>query len=132
MLTRFNNLSLAKKLYGLAAVLLALMTVIAVVAIKNLGSVNDKTEVMYSKHTTSIAEVADLVDTMTDEQRLVLRGLVYADDATIQKEVDTKLAAADAKFKKSLENYKAGDISAEDRAGVDEFEKGYAGYTQVR
>ena len=98
-----------------------------------MSSVNDKSDDMYAKHTTSIAEVADLIDTMTDEQRLVLRGLVYIEDPKVQKEVDDKLAAADKKFAKSLEDYKRRRrVRRGHQAGVEEFEKGYQGYVAVR
>jgi hypothetical protein len=98
MLSTFNNLSLGKKLYGLAGLLLAFLVVIAIAAIVNLGNVHDKADTLYAKDTVTIANVGDLTDTLTDEQRLVERGIAESDEPDAQPEIDAKLAAADAKF----------------------------------
>ena len=132
MLTHFNNLSLGKKLYGLAAVLLAFLAIIGIVAIKNLGNVNEKSDLLYSKDTVSIANVGDLTDTLTDEQRLVVRGIAYSNDPAIQKDIDAKLAAADAKFTKSLTEYKAGNLTAKERSDIGGFEKSLEQFTALR
>ena len=51
MLTRFNNLSIGAKLYGLASLLLALMLIIGVLGIKNLVNVSDQANRSYANAT---------------------------------------------------------------------------------
>ena len=128
----FRNISVAKKLYGLAGVLLAFVLIVGVMSISSLSSVNGKGTGIYANNAVALSQLGAANTAFTDEQRLVLRGIVYAHDAAVQQQVDTGIAADQATFQQNFGAYVGAGLAPEENALVVVLKPALAAYLPVR
>ena len=131
-MTWFRNVSLAKKLYGLVGVLLAFLVLVGVTSISSLSSVNQKGAGIYSNNAVALNQLGAANTAFTDEQRLVLRGIVYARDPAIQQQVDTGIAADQATFERNVDQYAGAGLAPTESAGVATIRPAVASYLPLR
>jgi methyl-accepting chemotaxis protein len=124
--------SLAKKLYGLVGVLLAFLVLVGVTSISSLSSVNQKGAGIYSNNAVALNQLGAANTAFTDEQRLVLRGIVYARDPAIQQQVDTGIAADQATFERNVDQYAGAGLAPTESAGVATIRPAVASYLPLR
>jgi methyl-accepting chemotaxis protein len=111
------RLSVRAKLFGSSALLLVLTAVVGLLAIRALGSVNEKGRSMYTDRTVPIAQLGAVSENLTDNQRLSLRGIVHAGRASVQREVDAAIGKNMAENGELLDAYAATAlVPAEERA----------------
>ena len=73
MIGFFNNLAISKKLYGMAGVLLAFLTILGVVSISNLGAVNALGGSVYADRVVPLKDVSEVRALLGDIDSQVLR-----------------------------------------------------------
>jgi methyl-accepting chemotaxis protein len=127
-----RNLSLAKRLYGLVGVLLAFLLVIGVMSISSLSSVNRQGAAMYSNSAVSLGQLGVANAALTDEQRLVLRGIVYVRVPGVEQQVDAGIAADQATFDRNLKGFVGAGMAAQERAAVATLRPALAAYLPLR
>src|SRR3712207_4192103 len=86
-----NNLAIAKKLYGFAAILLALMLIVGVLGIKNLNNVSDESSKAYTAATAPLAELGE-ARAKTNENRAFLNNHILEPGEAEQREIEAKIA----------------------------------------
>ena len=131
-MTWFRNVSLAKKLYGLVGVLLAFLVLVGVTSISSLSSVNQKGAGIYSNNAVALNQLGAANTAFTDEQRLVLRGIVYARDPAIQQQVDTGIAADQATFERNVNQYASAGLAPAESAAIATIRPVVASYLPLR
>jgi hypothetical protein len=88
------RLGVLAKLLGSAGVLVALMVIVGIFSITRLNHVNDQSDTMYRASVVSLEAMGRYGIAVDDQQRLLLRSIVFAGDPAAQRDVDTKIAAA--------------------------------------
>jgi len=129
---KLNKLGVRAKLLGMAGLLVALLVAIGLFGIFNLSTVNDLAHSMYADRTVPIDQLGKIDLALVDEQRLALRGILYAGQADIQAQVDTDIAADEALVKEQLDAYAATFLLDSEKAGLADFRTSYALYQQQR
>jgi hypothetical protein len=102
MKTRFNNLSIAKKLYGLTGVLLAFMAILGVVSLTSLGSANEKSDQMYTDGVVGLKGADDILLELNQQHQLALATVAFTGDAQTMKAITDGYKASQAKLQKML------------------------------
>jgi len=128
----FENLSLVKKLCGLVGVLLAFLVILGVYSISSISSVGQQGSNIYTSNVTALDQLGSAATKLTDEQRLVLRGIVYASDSSVQQSVDTGIAADQAAFDQQLKSYVAAGLAPTESAGLATLRPALAAYQPQR
>ena len=82
MFSTINNLAIAKKLYGFAAVLLALMALVGVLGIKNLNKVADSASAAYDNSTAPLADLGQARAKANENRALLNNHILETDPAT--------------------------------------------------
>ncbi len=90
---RFQDLSLAKKLYGMVALLLTFVGVVGVVSIVSLSSATVQGSDMYKHSAVPLVELGTIDTMIADSLQQAQRGIVFAGDASVQGSVDATIAA---------------------------------------
>jgi methyl-accepting chemotaxis protein len=94
------------KLLGCAGVLIALMVAVGLFSISRLNAVHRDSNTMYEGSVVSLNAMGRYGVAVDDQQRVLLRGVVFIGDAPAQRDVDAKIAAAqktaDANFRAQL------------------------------
>ena len=106
------RLTVRTKILGGSAILLALIAVIGLLAISNLGSVRDKAESAYTDGLTPVKTLAALNAALIDKARAVTYGVVVSGQADAQATVDSQIAADDASIAASLKTMAAMPVIA--------------------
>jgi methyl-accepting chemotaxis protein len=88
------RLGVLAKLLGSAGVLIALMVIVGVFSITRLNHVKDSGDTMYTASVVSLKLMGRYGIAVDDQQRLLLRSVVFIDDPAAQRETDAKIAAA--------------------------------------
>ena len=111
-MTFFRDMSVAKKLYGLVGVLLAFLLLMGLMSISSLSSVNQKGQQMYKADALPLSDLGAASVALTDERRLVLRGIVFAHDASVQQKIDAAIAADQTAFDQHFNRYLRSGLTA--------------------
>jgi methyl-accepting chemotaxis protein len=128
----FANLSLVKKLYGLAGVLLACLVLLGLYSINSISSVGQQGSDIYASNAVALDQLGIAATAFTDEQRQVLRGIVYSQDRSVQQAVDTTIAADQATFTKQINEFAAVGLSPTEAAAVGKLRPAVAAYLPLR
>jgi methyl-accepting chemotaxis protein len=128
----FRDMSVRMKLFGGFGVVLALTTMLGVMSISSLSSVNQKGTSIYSSNVLSLNQLGTANTAFTDEQRLVLRGIVYAHDQTIQQQVETGIAADQATFEQNVNAFAGAGLSPTESAAIAVLRPAVASYLPLR
>src|ERR1035438_1556757 len=128
----FRDMSVRMKLFGGFGVVLALTTVLGVMSISSLSSVNQQGSSIYSSNAVSLDQLGTANTAFTDQQRLVLRGIVYARDQAIQQQVQTAIAADQAVFEKNVNAFADAGFSPAESALVGALRPAVASYLPLR
>jgi methyl-accepting chemotaxis protein len=127
----FENLSLVKKLSGLVGVLLAFLILVGVVSVTNISSVGNKGSDIYASNAVALDKLGGAATAVTDEQRLVLSGIVYRTQAA-ERQVDQGVASDQAVFEKELGGYIATGLSPTESAAVNTLKPAMSTYLRLR
>ena len=127
----FENLSLVKKLCGLVGVLLALLLVVGIVSVTNISSVGQKGSDIYASNAVALDKLGGAATSITDEQRLLMRGIVYRTPA-VQRQVDAGITADQGTFDKELNGYIATGLSPAEAAAINTLRPALAAYLPLR
>ncbi len=128
----FRNISLARKLYGLVGLLLVFLLVVGLSSISSLSAVDQKGSNIYTSNVQALDQLGAASTAVTDEQRLLLQGISYPGDKTIQQATDSELAAQQAVFDKSIRAFSAAGLSPQERAGIATLRPALAAYLPLR
>ena len=126
------KLTIRTKLLGSAGILIAFIVAVGLLGISSLGSVNSLARSMYLDRTVPIADLGKIDAALVDEQRLGLRGIIFAGDTTIQAEIDRDMAANEALVTERLDTFAATDLLDSEKAALANFEASYAEYQGLR
>jgi len=124
------KLNILKKQLATAGALLVLTTLVGVVGIINLASVDTLGHSMYVDRAVPIGQLGEVETDIADVQRLSLRGIIDAGVADVQAKVDADIAADQAIIKESIDAYAATYLLDSEKAGLADFETNYADYQQ--
>jgi methyl-accepting chemotaxis protein len=102
MKSHFNNLSIAKKLYGLAGVLLAFLAILGIVSLTSLGSANEKSDKMYTEGVVGLKAADDILLELDEQQQLTLASVMFAGDAKTSKLIADGYKKSQADLQKLL------------------------------
>jgi methyl-accepting chemotaxis protein len=125
-----SRFSLRAKLLGLAAVLLALMLGIAAVSISKLDQARSNANSIYVDRLVPLSQAETVARGLTDQQRLVLRGLTV--DADQQAAVDKSIAASAAEAHKALSLYSKTFLLPDERTALAALNKRIVAYEATR
>src|SRR5437868_2508482 len=95
------RLSLSLKLLGLNALLLALLAIVTFVGLNAMGTLNDKTETLYTNSTVPMAQIGDVRANFMMTRVLALRYQYTAGPAD-RPAIRTQLAGIDEKVDASM------------------------------
>jgi methyl-accepting chemotaxis protein len=109
-------LSVRGKLFGGFGVVLVLVLVVGVTSISSLSSVDRQAAGLYSHNALALSHLGQASTAFTDEQRLVLRGIVYAAKPAVQQDVNAGIAADQAIVSQQLSQYVATGVGAQEEA----------------
>ena len=128
MLTSLNNLSIAKKLYGLAAVLLAFLLILGLTSVKNLGSVNELGASVYQHRVVPMRDLADARAYLGDIDSQTLRTFASTrTDVSWEKAAQKDAAEVD----KLIKNYEATDLVQAEKEGLVAFHRDWDSFKKV-
>jgi methyl-accepting chemotaxis protein len=120
------------KLLGLSAILIAFMAIIGVLAIVNLGSVNDLGESMYADRLLPIEQLGEVRAAVGDMRRLGDKSVADAGDAATADQVAKDLATASAIVEEQIKAYAATFLLDEEKVALAAFQDAYARYEPLR
>jgi methyl-accepting chemotaxis protein len=126
------RLSLKQKLFGSAAMLLALMGIVGVMTVRDLGSARDLGEEMYTDRAVPLQKLGQIDAALVDQQRLALRGILLASRHDAQAAVDREAAADAALVERMLRSYGATKMTPEEAEGLARFRSSYSTYETLR
>jgi methyl-accepting chemotaxis protein len=129
---RSRGFSVLAQLFALAGGLLVLLAVVGVVGLTRLSSVNHKADAMYTNSVMSLQSMSRFGVALDDQQRLLLRGVVYLRQADKQAEVDTQLAAAVKTADAALAAQMSGFLLPAEKPLMASITKQYAAYKAIR
>jgi methyl-accepting chemotaxis protein len=127
-----KKLGIRAKLLGMAGLLLAFMAAIGILSIAGLGTVNTLGASMYADRTIPIHQIGLVDSALVDEQRLSLKGILFAGDAATQAQIDTDMAGYEALVKENIDAYAATFLLDSEKAGLADFRTNYATYQGLR
>ena len=127
----FENLSLVKKLCGLVGVLLVFLAAVGVMSVRSISSVGHKGSNIYTSNALALDQLGGAATAITDEQRLVLRGITYR-TPTVQHQVDAGVATDQATFDKELKAYTATGLAPVETAAIDTLRPAVSAYLPLR
>ncbi len=113
-----RDLSIRGKLFGGFGIVLILCAVVGVTSISSLSSVDQAGAGIYANNVVSLQQLGRASTAFTDEQRLVLRGLVYAHDRAIQQQVSAGVVADQATVQKQLSHYTGAGLAPQETAAM--------------
>ena len=128
----FRDLSIRGKLFGGFGVVLVLSLVVGVMSISSLSSVNQQGAGIYTNNAVSLTQLGHVSTAFTDEQRLVLRGLVYPDKPAVQQEVTAGITADQATVAKQLSQYVGAGLAGHEAAQMATLKPAEASYLGFR
>ena len=128
----FSDMSVRAKLFAGFGVVLLLTTVVGVMSISSLSSVNQKGSGIYSSNVTAVDSLGRANTAITDEQRLLLQGINYARDPAIQQQTDKEIAADQALFDKNVKAFAAAGMAPTESAAIAILRPAEAAYLPLR
>jgi methyl-accepting chemotaxis protein len=128
----FRDMSIRAKLFGGFGVVLVLSLMVGVMSISSLSSVNQKGSGIYSNNAVSLTQLGHASTAFTDEQRLVLHGIIYAHDRSIQRQVDAGVATDQATVQKQLGQFAGSGLAPQESAGMATLRPAEATYLRLR
>jgi methyl-accepting chemotaxis protein len=128
----FRDLSIRGKLFGGFGVVLVLCSVVGVMSISSLSSVDQQGAGIYVNNAVALSQLGRASTAFTDEQRLVLRGIVYADKPAVQQEVNAGITADQALVHDQLSQYAGGGLAAQESAQMAKLQPAEAAYLRLR
>ena len=117
------RLSVRGKLLGTSLVLLAMMSVIGILSIVNLASVNDKAHESYAQATVAIEHLSKANSALIDKARLVTYAVVVGQNAEAQAKIDTQIAADDKTIAEKIAAYEKLDLTVDELATLATFKE---------
>jgi methyl-accepting chemotaxis protein len=124
--------SVRAKLLAMAAVLIAFSFAVGIVGILGLGSVDAAGASMYSDRLVPIRQLGAIAASLEDEQRLGLRGVLYAGDAKIGPQVDADITADEQAISTGLATYTATEMESDEATAFAAWTTQYAAYQAAR
>ena len=128
----FGKLTIGKKLYGLAGVLLVFVVVLGVTSITSLGSVNTAGQSMYRNSALPGLELGKISTATVDAHRSLLRTLLYWSDKTIYAQEKVSRAKDDVTVTSQLAALRKARLSAAERKDLTAYSGIWAHYRQLR
>ena len=130
----FRDMSVRLKLFVGFGLVLLLTTALGVTAISSLSSVDQKGAAMYRGNVAPLNALGDARAALADEQRLVLRGIVHGDVASVQVAVDKGITADQAALDQRLQAYKnqPGGLDPTERSAFQTLDSALAAYLPLR
>jgi methyl-accepting chemotaxis protein len=125
-----RRLSLRAKLFALAACLLALLGATAAVAITKLASASADAASLYGDRLVPLGQAESAARSVTDQQRLLLRGLLVA--APMQAQIDQDIDADVRASRTALDAYATTFLLPQERVELKDLNARVAAYGQVR
>jgi methyl-accepting chemotaxis protein len=120
------------KLLGLAGLLLALLTLVGVLAVVSLGRVNARAASMYADQTVPAQKLGEVSTAVVDAHRSLLRQLLYTGDAGVATQEQQARIADDATVVSDLAAIGKTKLAPAERAGLKRFSSLWAGYRALR
>ncbi len=126
------KLGVRGQLLGSSAAALALTLVVGLLAITNLGSVNDMGQRLYTDDTVSIVQLNAINTALVDRARAVVYGAVQGLDAATQDKLDQQITAAEAIVKTNLDAFRSSPyVSEAQLASLSEYDAQETQYKQM-
>jgi methyl-accepting chemotaxis protein len=126
------KLNIRAKLLGTSGILIVFMVLVGLLGIINLGTVNTLGASMYADRTVPIHQLGLVDSALVDEQRLSLKGIIFADDAATQAQIDTDMAGYEALVKENIDAYAATFLLDSEKVALADFQTNYAAYQGLR
>jgi methyl-accepting chemotaxis protein-1 (serine sensor receptor) len=115
-----KNLSIKSRLIFVIGFLAVELIAGAVIGIYNLGTANAELKQMYDKRLMSLSQVGNVVQLITTNQLNVAKAVVV-EDAALRTSLMAEVDANAARITKFWDEFKAGQLSSEERALADAF-----------
>ena len=128
----FGNITIGKKLYGLAASLLVFVIVLGVVSISSLASADSAGKSMYLNSALPGLELGKISTATVDAHRSLLRTLLYSTDKTIYNQEKVARANDDVMVSTELAALKRATLPAAEVADLSAYSIDWAKYRQLR
>jgi len=125
-----RRFSLRAKLLGLAGILLALMVGISAISIVKLNAAKSDANSIYVDRLVPLSKAEEVAREVTNQQRLLLRGLAIGDD--LQDDIDADLEKSATAVDGALKSYDSGHLLASEQAVLAQLEKQYNAYAETR
>jgi methyl-accepting chemotaxis protein len=122
------KLGVRAQLLGTSGALLALLVLVGVLSMLNLGSVNDMGRKMYVDNTVPIQQLGAINTALVDKARAVVYGATPGVDAATQQKIDDAIVADDRKISDNLAAFEAGNLTTGQQAAVAEYTAAAAEY----
>jgi hypothetical protein len=113
-----RDMSVRIKLFGGFGAVLLLAAVLGVTSISSVGSVNQKGARIYTSNVMAVDQMGAANTAVTDEQRLLYQGISFAQDQSIQREVDQNVPADQALFEQQMKAFSGAGMTSTESAGV--------------
>jgi methyl-accepting chemotaxis protein len=125
----FKDLSIRGKLFGGFGVVLILCLVVGVTSISSLSSVDQAGAGIYTNNAVALSQLGRASTAFTDEQRLVLRGIVYR---ASQQQVNAGIATDQATVQKQLSQYAGAGLAPQETAQMATLRPAEAAFLRLR
>ena len=122
-----DDMKIGKKMIGGFLIIVLILVVVAAIGYTNLVSVSDNSAKMYNDRTVPLAQLGT-VDANLQHMRAEIYRYIYvpdsrAADLVVEQEME-------ASIKKELDAYRAGPLTAEEKASLAEFDTAFAEYVK--
>ncbi|HEY8583032.1 MAG TPA: methyl-accepting chemotaxis protein [Capillimicrobium sp.] len=125
-----RRLSLRAKLFGLAACLLTLLAVVAAVALSKLDGAAADAHSIYADRLVPLGQAELSARLLTDQQRLLLRGLLVEPDQ--QAGIDSSIADDARRTRTALDAYAQTFLLPDEETALDRLNRDLEAYATVR
>ena len=128
----FGNITIGKKLYGLAGSLLVFVIVLGIVSISSLSSTDSAGKSMYLDSALPGLELGKISTATVDAHRSLLRTLLYSSDTTIYNQEKITRATDDVIVRTEMAALKRATLAPAEVADLSAYSIDWAKYRQLR
>ena len=128
----FGNITIGKKLYGLAGSLLVFVIVLGIVSISSLSSTDSAGKSMYLDSALPGLELGKISTATVDAHRSLLRTLLYSSDTTIYNQEKITRATDDVIVRTQMAALKRAALAPAEVADLSAYSIDWAKYRQLR
>ncbi|MFA5347137.1 MAG: methyl-accepting chemotaxis protein [Methanoregula sp.] len=120
-----DDMKIGKKLIGGFLIVLLILATVAVIGYMNMSSLADRSSKMYNGNVIAITQLST-VDTSLQHMRAEIYRYVYVPESRVADLLVEQ--DMEATIKKELDAYRAGSLTAEDKASLAQFDSAFADY----